>query len=69
MNCIKMRGTGHYGDTIYKCDICVGCDMHFVRDMFLWNVNVSAMLFNRGQPLRQSLIDTSPCTGEARARL
>ena len=43
MNCIKMRGTGHYGDTIYKCDICVGCDMHFVRDMFLRNVNVSPM--------------------------
>ena len=43
MNCIKMRGTGHYGDTIYKCDISVGCDMHFVRDMFLRNVNVSPM--------------------------
>ena len=26
--------------------------MHFVRDMFLRNVNVSPMLFNRGQPLR-----------------
>ena len=43
MNCIKMRGTGHYGDTIYKCDISVGCDMHFVRDMFLRNVSVSPM--------------------------